>query len=163
LGSANRGYCPMSSMRILILNFDAGRSMVCSLCGILQDAGPYEFRVTEKLPRDCNLEDSETAIEEDFKTDLIILCLSGESLENVDSLLSTVRKRLKTVPIVLAMESAEFNSVYELLKSGVSDFLVAPFRSADLIPRLLRLHQHSINSGSPVNRLKQTLGLEQFV
>ena len=155
----------MKGTQVLILNFDAARSLVRSLCEILQNAGSYEFRVTEQPLRDGNVEDvsSNTNIRDEFKTDLVILCLSGGSFEAIDPLLGHIRKWLKTVPIVLAMESAEIQSLYELLKSGVADFLVSPFKSADVIPRMLRLHQHSINSHSPVNRLKEMLGLEQFV
>jgi two-component system response regulator GlrR len=148
-------------VRILVLSCFAASGLAQSLRTILENAGPYKFQIIEVPLQDSAGNSLAETIQ--CHPDLLMPCISGDSLGGAGSLLDALRERFKESPIVAVTDSKDFQSLYELVKLGAADFLAAPLRANDVLPRLLRLQQHVQGRNLIVRRLKETLGLEQFI
>lgn len=156
----------MGQTKILVLNAQADSSLVRSLSAILQNAGPFEFQVTGiPWPSSSPAGDfPEAAVLFDgVPPDLALLCLSGDALEEAGRILETLRAYFNETPVVVVTDSDRSQSLSELLKLGVADFLVAPLRPHDVLPRLSRLHQFAVGQDSPIRQIKERLGLKQII
>lgn len=70
---------------------------------------------------------------------LIFLVGSAVALEGYQVSLTALRKAAPEVPIIAAVEGFEADQTFELLKIGASDFIIAPFKSTEILPRAWRL------------------------
>jgi len=100
------------------------------------------------------------------RPDLLLLCLRGESPGETERMLQDIlRQRLETT-LILALENPGDHATAGWLDARVADFVVAPFRECDLLPRLRRLRRTDGNerAGETAAReLKARLGLEQLI
>lgn len=78
-------------------------------------------------------------------------------------LASWARHSQKALPLMLAVNQADPQTVSELLLSGVRDFVTPPFNRLTLQPRIVRLiGEHPVRR-TDLRELKRQLGLQQFV
>ncbi|HZE70830.1 MAG TPA: sigma-54 dependent transcriptional regulator [Pyrinomonadaceae bacterium] len=73
-----------------------------------------------------------------FDPVVVFLFLPSE-LDQQASLLESIRARLSEIPIIAVIESCEPQRVFDLLRLGAADFITAPLRSEDVLPRTWRL------------------------
>jgi two-component system, NtrC family, response regulator GlrR len=159
----------MGETQILLLNAGANRHLASSLELIFRETEAYQFQVTQRSLRDSDSTDDLSAMTQALsgtKPDLALLCLPDEPRETrvtVDALVPFLRKKLEDIPLMVVLESAGPQRIFELLQLGIDDVIVSPLRANDVAPRLLRLHRHIATQESPLRQFKEGLGLKQFV
>jgi len=94
---------------------------------------------------------------------LLLVVLNADSLETACRWLSELWKCLPALPVVALTEAIEAEEIQRLLELGVSDFIAAPFKPIDVIPRVRRCLEQSLSRPSLVHALKERLGLEQLI
>jgi len=95
--------------------------------------------------------------------DLLILLLSDDAQASAPGIFRTLLGQMRCPPILVVPSSEEPGDVNLLYQLGASDYLVPPFRSAEVQPRIQRLLAYGYGRKTPVAALKEALGLKQFV
>jgi len=155
----------MERTRILVICDDGGTDLMTALRDIW-GGRTTGFQIMEEL--------LPTAPDGDFSVILplffarstphiIILCLTNQAGQKIRAILEIIGGNGWEIPVMLALQTAAEADLSDLLTLGVEDFVLAPFRAEDLVPRLRRLHRPSSETGPPMNKTKLRLGLEQFV
>lgn len=94
---------------------------------------------------------------------LVIVALS-ESAQLTNARIFELLLGLKPAPpIVVVPCSEEPHLIGELFRLGVSDYLLPPFRPVDVQPRIQRLLAYHQSLATPIAKIKQALGLSEFV
>jgi len=79
------------------------------------------------------------------------------------TLLQSVITVFTKIPVILVMDKCPDEEVFDLLKTGATDFITPPFKSADILTRIWRL----LEQNTPAERIHQTLmekiGLQQII
>ncbi len=99
----------------------------------------------------------------DADPDLVILMLSDETQAHEPDIFRALLGRKRSPPILVIPGSEEPNGINHLLQLGASDYLLPPFRPADIQPRIQRLLAFGREQQTPIAALKEALGLKQFV
>lgn len=94
---------------------------------------------------------------------LLVLCLSGNEGASAKPILDLVRKAAGNVPVVLATRASDPEACREVVALGPDDFITAPFRPVDVLPRIWRLLPNPGRRDPLVLQLKEKLGLKQLV
>jgi DNA-binding NtrC family response regulator len=155
----------MALSDILLVDLNAGESLLRSLRAILA-TDSFACRVREeRFANDPHGGCQRTLGGRSgrLQAGIVLLCVGQPALGEAKSACNALEKKFKGVPLVLVVESSEPRQLYNLLKHGASDFLLSPLRPDDVIPRLMRLMDHSKEADSTVRNLKDRLGLEQFI
>lgn len=97
------------------------------------------------------------------KPDLLLLLLSDEAQASAESIFRALLGGNRCPPILVVPCSEEPSGISLLYQLGASDYLVPPFRSAEVHPRIKRLLAYGCGQQNPVAALKERLGLKQFV
>jgi DNA-binding NtrC family response regulator len=92
-----------------------------------------------------------------------VLVLTHGQLGRAVRLLESLRGDSPGVPLVVVTESAEPERMLELFQSGMTDFIIPPFRSGEVFSRVRRLLQHTRQSSSLTHALKEKLGTGHLV
>jgi two-component system, NtrC family, response regulator GlrR len=79
------------------------------------------------------------------------------------ALVQSVRKAFEDAPVIVVIEECEAARVLELLRAGASDFVAAPPKVTELVPRVLRLLEQSARTDGLEQSLKRKIGLRQLV
>lgn len=94
----------------------------------------------------------------------ILFLVDDPSVELLENLLARIRETSRSVPIVAAIpDGMRPDQLNRLLEGGVDDFITAPFRPEDVLPRVTRWLRTSSSASPIVEELKARLGLRQFV
>jgi two-component system response regulator GlrR len=93
----------------------------------------------------------------------IFLLISHDTLSGVRLLLESIRLQFPHIPVIIVIEACEPGDVFELLKAGAADFITAPLRAADVLPRTWRLLAPLNSEQKPAHALKTESGLKQLV
>lgn len=94
--------------------------------------------------------------------DLIFLIASPALFEETCLLIKALREKMAATPLLVVKEENGPEEVIELLKLGVSDYIVTPLKIANIYPRVWRLvnqRQEEMLS----ERLKTQYGLKQLI
>jgi two-component system, NtrC family, response regulator GlrR len=97
-----------------------------------------------------------------FDPHLILVALDSQNLILADKLIRSADLHPQR-PIVAVMGAGEPEELIGLLKLGVTDFIVSPFRKIDVLPRLWRLLQPRTSDDVLNQNLKAKIGLRQIV
>ncbi len=96
--------------------------------------------------------------------DLIGVVLSPGHLKQVDTLFRKLSgQNGLALPLLVVIENCNPEEAVSLLKLGVADFITAPLKAIDVLPRIWRLIQHARKSMTLTYTLKEELGLRQLV
>lgn len=95
----------------------------------------------------------------DFSTGLIFLVLPPNCLKQTRELIQS----LKGKPVILVCEGLKPEEMIELLRLGVSDFIVPPLKAINVVPRLWRLLEQRRSANTLIHSLKEKLGLKQLI
>jgi DNA-binding NtrC family response regulator len=103
------------------------------------------------------------SMETNLKPHIIFLVTKRIDRTEIGSVAQSLGARSPSSPIILAVESCDPAEMLELLRRGITDFVTSPLRSADVIPRAVRLlHQAQIKQ-DPLVGIKERLGLKQII
>jgi two-component system, NtrC family, response regulator GlrR len=155
----------MNSVRILLLILKDAKGLAGSLRQALDMAGPAQVQL---FPEDCPWpeENSQLVLTGWFgriRPNITLICLPRNVLQHAPAILSAVARTVPKVPVVVASEAGEPDELEPLLGLGVSDFVLAPFRADDLLPRLCRWSESAEACGDLMRDLKEKLGLRQLL
>lgn len=95
--------------------------------------------------------------------DLLILLLASEAQASAPGIFQALLGRRRGPPILAVPGSEEPAGINELYLLGASDYVMPPFGSAEVHPRVQRLLAYGCGQKTPVAALKEALGLKQFV
>jgi DNA-binding NtrC family response regulator len=95
--------------------------------------------------------------------DVLLFILPKIITEIERALIRTFSREPGRIPTIAVSESAGTNDVIEFLQLGVMDFITAPIKAVDVMPRVWRLAEHVRKKSSLAERLKETLGLHQII
>lgn len=127
--------------RVLILNVGSAAAVASDLRQVLNNdvavVGSEDLRPIDPT----NSKELESQLEILLRGDprLIFLAGSTAALEDYKACLKTIMKTAADIPIIAAVEGSAPDETFELLKIGASDFVVPPFNSSDILPRVWRL------------------------
>src|SRR6185295_7605592 len=88
----------------------------------------------------------------------VLFTVRPESLDETTALLKAAHRLAHNIPIIVVLESCEPEQVVELLENGAADFITAPLRAAEVLPRALR----SIKTPDNTARTSRGLNGSQF-
>lgn len=95
--------------------------------------------------------------------ELLVLLLSDDAQSSAPSIFQVLLGQKHCPPILVVPCSEETSGINLLYRLGASDYLVPPFRVAEVYPRVRRLLAYSYGQKTPVATIKEALGLKQFV
>lgn len=95
--------------------------------------------------------------------DLLLLCAHPDFPAAAKTALDEIQSQASQTQLLLAMEAAGEQSLSHFLRTEVADFIVAPFREGELLPRLRRLCRNTNADDSDTSELKLKLGLSQVI
>ncbi|HEV8239287.1 MAG TPA: sigma-54 dependent transcriptional regulator [Thermoanaerobaculia bacterium] len=149
---------------MLILDFDSVSNLGGELRGILESIGEHvELR---QLPRREQIEPQDlTGPVASPCPAAILLVLPAAVMAAPESLLRSVRRHAPEAPIVAVTAGGEPGDILRLLELGVHDFISAPLRAWDVLPRVCRLvgRARGPGAGAGVGKLREVLGLRHLL
>ncbi len=154
----------MQDAKIFLLDLNPASGLGCALRQIL------EINVTPSIYlREETLEGSgfDTLLPEfsniilRFDPTLIFLSLPPSYLKQTKRLIQSLTGRGR--PVIAVFEGYQSEETIELLKLGISDFIVPPLKAIDILPRVWRLLEQGRSGRSLISDLKKRIGLKQLV
>jgi two-component system response regulator GlrR len=109
-----------------------------ALRAALESAGDFALRRLELSTGAPGLMPSESDVTS-LRLDAVIVALSTAEIAVVEPLFARLRLGDPERPILVAPRGLTADGISEVLSHGASDFLLAPYRAEDLVPRLRRL------------------------
>src|ERR1039457_5931740 len=156
----------MERTRILVICENGGTGLMSSMRDIWGEKCANSFQIAEEFLPDARDADLSVILPLFFARctpHVMILCLSEHVLQKTEAIFEVIGKNGWEIPVLLALQTADAADLMAMLKLGAADFVLAPFRAQDLVPRLRRLLRAAGEAGSPTNEIKLQLGLEKFV
>src|SRR6266853_3798201 len=132
----------MDKISILVLGLRGAEDMSRSVQSILELSRDLAV-IGEKLP-DSQAPDYSAVLVSIFdrsRPDIVLVCAPRDASAQNEAVFELARRNKWEPPIVLVLEAAEPEELHRLLALGAADFILAPLRQAELLPRLLRLHR----------------------
>jgi Response regulator containing CheY-like receiver, AAA-type ATPase, and DNA-binding domains len=97
-----------------------------------------------------------------FEADLCFLILCEKLLAQREALFSLL-KEIAPVPVIIVVEKGEPDLMFKLLEEGSADFITAPLKASDLLPRIWRVINESQRHETLAQALKERYGLKQLI
>lgn len=98
-----------------------------------------------------------------FAPNLILLLLSMDVLRKPKELRSLLDQKPLRIPIIGAIDPEHPDDLNHLLRAGIVDFIVPPFRPLEVLCRIWQVLRHSYNSEVSIGAFNETLGRERLV
>ncbi|MFL6233253.1 MAG: sigma-54 dependent transcriptional regulator [Thermoanaerobaculia bacterium] len=95
--------------------------------------------------------------------EVILLVFPAALLEHPEPLLEAVRRGAPEAPVVAVTAGGEPADILRLLELGIHDFISAPLRACDVLPRIWRLVERARAAGRDFDRLRERLGLRNLL
>src|SRR5918995_1669801 len=152
----------MRQANILLLDCCSESALADSLWPILAPAFPPGERLRRRSAPE--LPGGGWAAESaDFEPQLVFLTLDGGELPRAVDTVEALRRGRAETAIMLVVDGWGAVEVLELLRHGAADFITAPLRNADILPRVWRLLEHLTWRGDPTHALTERIGLKRLV
>ncbi len=150
---------------ILVIGTVGAADVMASLREVWERLAGQEFQFAEMVVREdaADLPPGLRATEAGHRLDLFVLCVKGDRLTEANSVLTELHNKYREPPQLLAVDNVDDQGLHGLLQMGSSDFIVAPFRTCDLLPRLRRLRRDLSDGHAGATELKLKLGLGQLI
>jgi two-component system, NtrC family, response regulator GlrR len=149
--------------RMLLLNFNPGRGLGNRLQEILKSL-PVESELRQVTFASNEIESSQSQVAliiSSFSPALLFINLSRDALKHPQVLIQSLKSFF--IPIVVIVEAAEPQELFELLNHGVFDFFTSPLKALDILPRVWRMLRHTSSEQLWMRRIKEKLGLERII
>jgi two-component system, NtrC family, response regulator GlrR len=153
------------SLRIFLLDLNPASDLSTTLEKILQSFASFPTGLRKAscdgktLLHDIDV----SAMADGFNPDAYFMVLSPNHLADFDSLTSFISESLSGKRLMLVIEQGDPEKLAELLRLGAVDFITAPLKAVDLLPRLVRLSETPLEHQSLTRRMKEKLGLKRLV
>lgn len=143
----------MGKPAVLLINLQAGNN----LCDTLNEILISSFKVETR-----EIIDSQTvAAVPRIHYDLVFVTVPRNS--KPDDVVRIVRQTVAEVSFVVVVEEAEPSEMFHFLQLGAADYITAPLRAVNILPRAWSLAERHKQPHNVVHALKEKLGLQQLV
>src|SRR6266571_562446 len=156
----------MNNINILLFNISRSSGMLTDLRLILESSRhPYIQCVDSPIQNweTGILDRSVSQILSTQKPNVFILVLDLGQFELAAMLFPLLRKAAADVPILVGAGTDQTEDIWKLVRLGVDDFIVPPLSQLSVLPRLWQLIGTITDEEELIQRLKEKLGLHQFV
>src|SRR5215813_2902064 len=135
----------MKSERVLLISHSSERQLYVKLAAILSPHFTLETILTvDNSPFSHAFEKTIELINPAF----IVIAFEDESTVDRKAYLKAIKQCMNDVPLMVAIESVESEEIIDLLRCGAGDFVVAPLRASEVVPRAWRLIKTSERNSS---------------
>ncbi len=152
----------MDETKIFLLDMNPPSGLGCGLRDLLEANITPSIYLREETMEGCEFDavlPEFSSIVLQFNPSLIFVALPPNYLTQTRQLIQS----LKGKPVIAVFEGFTAQEMMELLRLGVSDFIVPPLKAVDVLPRVWRLLEQG-RSSEPFTRLmKEKIGLKQLV
>jgi two-component system, NtrC family, response regulator GlrR len=148
----------MTKARILLLDPGEAAGLTSELLAILTPA----FEVTAVAGADDGLP-ALAAHVVSKRPDLIFVLLPKGLSGSPRELLRAVSAEAGRVPCLAVLEAGAADETFELLRCGAADFIIAPLKEAEVLPRAWRLLEQTRREEALPRVLKEKLGMRNIV
>ena len=126
----------MKSERVLLISHSNERYLYDKLAAILSPHFTLEtISTVDNSPCSHTFEKTLELI----NPTLIVIAFADESTFDRKAYLKAIKQCMNEVPLMVAIESVESEEIIDLLRCGAGDFVVAPMRASEVVPRAWRL------------------------
>jgi DNA-binding NtrC family response regulator len=167
----------MKPERALLLEMTASSELSSTLQTILEPSFRLDVCVLPPPPQTAEVDEPATSgtkldkFIRDSAPALIYLLISDGRLQEAHGLLASIKQQAPDIPLIVVIGVCQPDELFELLKVGASDFIVAPLKAAEVLPRSWRLlqqpqpqqQQQPDAEQTFVQTLKAELGLKQLI
>lgn len=132
----------MRSERVLVLNVGPATEINRTLSDILVTDFTLVTPAGPRSPDASNASELDGELEVTIRRcdpQLIFLISSAEPLGGCKAFLAAIRRVAAHIPVITALDAFEPDQAFELFQAGAADFISAPFKAADVLPRAWRL------------------------
>jgi DNA-binding NtrC family response regulator len=157
----------MKPAKILLLDFNLTASTSIALRDILESRpGQDDIELTQEVigsgddgPRPAKL----LKLISSNNPDVIFLILSEGLLGETRELFRSLECECLTAPVIVVSETGGADEMFEWLQLGASDFITAPPKANEVLPRVWQLLEQGAHRVSPAQSLKGKLGSRLLV
>lgn len=157
----------MTEMRILLLNLGSVPALSANLRHILQSSHTPGLEVCQESIEEADSDSSSAPgisnILFRHHADAIFIILPSRLLEQARELIQTLAERSSALPVIVITEDVRPDDLFDLLKLGATDFITAPLKRSDVLPRIWRAVRQVPQEIKLVHSLKQKIGLDLLV
>jgi two-component system, NtrC family, response regulator GlrR len=156
----------MEEITIFLIDPSAASEPGNSVRQILASSKERRFRILEKPTRSIGTAPSAsdlTRLLSRLNPDVILLILSPHLLEQAKAMIRQAVREQVGAPILVISGAPDSHEIIELLGLGAADFVTAPLRAADLLPRISRCLKAKSPEESFTQQLKEELGLKELI
>ena len=150
---------------ILVAGTEASAGVMAALRTVRKPWDGHEFEFAETV-----LRNGEAAIRAGLhsmmirhRPGLLLLCAASDQPAQLDLVLKELQSNHSETPVLLALDAGHKKELPDFARTSVTDFIVAPFRDCDLLPRLRRWCRSSNDESAGRSELKLKLGLGQLI
>ena len=151
----------MKPPNILIVNFAKDDSNA-ELRAIFDEQKTvfYDFSgAFDEFEREARLKSK--ILEADF--DVLLLTLAAENIDEAEKLIGAGFFKKLAQPSLLCAAGVPAENLFKLLAAGIDDFVVAPFKKEDVLPRIRRLLPKDTLREKLIRKSKEKLGLKRII
>jgi two-component system, NtrC family, response regulator GlrR len=155
----------MKDEKALLLGVGAVSQLGSALQTILEASFMVELHLPDSAdaPEIATFPTGVDGIIQRFNPALIFLLASNDAMRAAGRLLKSIKKVAQDIPVTIVIDACEPDDVFELLKAGAADFMTAPLKAFEVLPRAWRLLQQSDHSRKLTETLRTGLGLKQLI
>jgi DNA-binding NtrC family response regulator len=156
----------MKSERALLLDMNAIGELSSTLQRILEPSFTLDVRVWPQTAEDCETANPGGNLDKIIRNPnpaLIFLVTSDDLLRETQRLLGAIKNQASDIPVIVVIGGCEPDDIFKLLKAGAADFIVAPLKAAEVLPRSWRLLRQPDPEHTLAQALKAELGLKQLI
>lgn len=78
-------------------------------------------------------------------------------------LIKSIKRLAPNAPLMMAIDNCQPAMMFDLLDAGVADFVSAPWREIDLLPRIWQIIKRTSSAPTLVDDLREKMGLNQLI
>jgi two-component system response regulator GlrR len=155
----------MRRQKILVASIEPGRHLAAALKAILVSSPVLAVEIQPESVPEGDLDFLKSRLQtivSELSASLILLVLGSQRQSHLSELVESI-KTVTTAPITVVIDADEPARLLDLLRAGAEDFVIAPLRGIDIIPRVLRLLERERRSEVLLEAIKGKIGLKQMV
>lgn len=133
---------------------------------LLTSASEFAMQATEVLITEAHCECVEACVSkslDEHLPDIAILCWPEQSKVLKDAFSQIQRRVINKIPVLVAFDDPQPSQISQVLEQGANDFITAPFRPIDVLPRLRQMSVTWLQKDPLLQHLKDQCGLRHFI
>lgn len=95
--------------------------------------------------------------------DIVLIVTSRPQILRYGSIVSCIKSRKSSMPIIIVDDTVAPEEIMEYFAIDVSDYIAAPLRAVDILPRIWRLIEYGRESVTFTHKIKSKIGLRRLV